>query len=80
MSMGEENTIHRAFKEHPDTVGETYVGHAKQANRIGWMMIAGGIACVIHGIFPFLYTRTGSKMIRWLSLAARKRKPHRAQA
>lgn len=78
MSMGESATLQKAFKEHPEAVGETYVGHAKQANRIGWMMIAGGFACLVHAIFPFLYTRTASKMIRWLSLAARKRKPQRA--
>ena len=72
------STIERYFKEHPDSVGETYVEHAGQAGRIGLVMIGGGLACFIHAVFPFLFTRTASKMIRYLSLAARKRRPQRA--
>jgi hypothetical protein len=75
MSMGETSTVHRAFKGHPESVGETYVGHARQATRIGGVMIAGGFCCLVHAVFPFLFKRTGSKMIRYLSLVARKRKP-----
>jgi hypothetical protein len=29
-------------------------------------MIIGGIACLLHGIFPFLFVRTGSDQIRLL--------------
>lgn len=72
--------IERYFKEHPESVGETYVGHAVQANRIGWVMIGGGLACLIHAIFPFLFPRTASKMIRYLSMVARKRRPRIARA
>ena len=75
MSMGETQKIERAFKEHPESVGETYVGHAEQASRIGLVMIGGGLACLIHAVFPFLYTRTASKMIRYLSMVAKKRRP-----
>jgi hypothetical protein len=78
-SKGLPPMITRYFREHPQSVGESYVGHAKQANRIGWVMIAGGLACLIHAVFPFLYPRTASKMIRYLSLVARKRKPRRAE-
>ena len=78
MSTGETTRIHRAFKEHPESVGETYVGHAKVANRMGWVMIGTGICCLVHAVFPFLFKRTGSKMIRWMSLMARKRRPHQA--
>lgn len=78
MSMGEQTEIKRAFKEHPESVGETYVGHAKQANKIGWLMIGTGICCLVHAVFPFLFTRTASQRIRYLNMVARKRKPQRA--
>lgn len=53
----------RAFTEHPASVGETWRGHSLQATRFGARMIAGGLACVVHGIFPFLFVKTGSKCI-----------------
>ena len=36
------------------------------ASGFGLRMIAGGLACLVHGIFPFLFTRTGSEAIREL--------------
>ena len=29
-------------------------------------LITTGIACLIHGIFPFMFERTGSNMVRQL--------------
>jgi hypothetical protein len=78
MSLAAETSLTRPFKEHPDAVGESYVEHAEVAGRMGTVMIAAGVACLVHAVFPFLFTRTGSKMIRWMSLSARKRKPRRA--
>lgn len=78
MSMGETTKITQAFKDHPTSVGETYVGHAKQANRIGWLMIGTGICCLVHAVFPFFFTRTASQRIRYLSMVAKKRRPERA--
>ncbi|WP_189047411.1 DUF6356 family protein [Aliidongia dinghuensis] len=59
----------RLFTEHPASVGETYFEHMRFASRTGAMMIAGGCACLIHGLLPFLCTTTGSRTIR--TLAAR---------
>jgi hypothetical protein len=78
MSLAAETSLTRPFKEHPDAVGETYVEHAGVASRMGTVMIAAGFACLLHAVFPFLFKRTGSKMIRWMSLTARKRRPGRA--
>jgi len=72
--------IERAFKQHPESIGETYVEHAKHANRIGWLMIAGGCACLVHAVFPFLCERTGSRMIKKLADATAKRVPAHEQA
>lgn len=53
----------KAFTEHPAAVGETYGEHLVQASRFGGRMILGGIACLLHGIFPFLFVKTGSREI-----------------
>ncbi len=49
------------FKDHPNSVGETYIEHAKFASLSGVRLIIAGIACIIHGILPFLFVRTGSE-------------------
>jgi hypothetical protein len=54
------------FTDHPATVGETYTEHFGVATRFGLRMIAGGIGAVLHGVFPFLFTTTGSRTIEAL--------------
>jgi hypothetical protein len=54
------------FTDHPHHVGETYLQHLRFASGFGLKMIGGGLACVIHGLFPFLFTTTGSRTIRGL--------------
>ena len=68
----------RHFTEHPASVGETYFEHLKFASRTGAMMLAGGCACIVHGLMPFLCTTTGSRTIR--TLAARLGGAQRRQA
>jgi len=58
-----------AFTRHPQSVGETYGEHFIFASSFGLRMINGGLACVVHGLFPFLFVRTGSKTV--LALHAR---------
>jgi hypothetical protein len=53
----------KLFTEHPASVDETYGEHFAMATGFGLRMIAGGFACLIHGIFPFLFVKTGSKQI-----------------
>ena len=53
----------RPFTKHPETVGESYFGHMRSAFGFGWAMVSGGLACLIHGIFPFLCVKTGSRCI-----------------
>ncbi|MFZ9709377.1 MAG: DUF6356 family protein [Steroidobacteraceae bacterium] len=56
----------RAFTAHPASVGESYVGHLGQASRFGLRMIRAGLACLIHGLFPFLFVTTGSEAVKAL--------------
>ncbi|MFN2098535.1 DUF6356 family protein [Altererythrobacter sp. MF3-039] len=58
--------IIKAFTEHPESVGETYGEHFVHASSFGIRMILGGFACMLHGILPFLFVKTGSNQIQTL--------------
>lgn len=55
-----------SFTEHPAAVGETYAQHFHVATGFGVRMIGGGLACLVHAFFPFLFETTGSSAIRSL--------------
>ncbi len=55
------------FSAHPRDVGESYLEHGVFACRYGAKMTAGGIAAFIHGLFPFLFQSTGSRITRELN-------------
>jgi uncharacterized protein DUF6356 len=57
----------RAFTEHPASVGESYSEHLGRASYFGLRMVFAGIACLLHGLLPFLFVRTGSRAIAELS-------------
>ncbi len=52
------------FTEHPQSVGETYFEHFTVATSFGVPMILAGFACLLHGIFPFLFEKTGSNIVK----------------
>jgi len=54
------------FTEHPQSVGETYFQHMGTSVSFGFRMLGGGLACLVHGIFPFLCTTRGSDTIKAL--------------
>ncbi|MEH3159873.1 MAG: DUF6356 family protein [Sphingomonas taxi] len=54
------------FTDHPASVGESYTQHMRVATGFGLRMIAGGVAALVHGICPFLFTTTGSRTIEAL--------------
>ena len=56
----------RAFTQHPASVGETYWQHLRHAAAFGVRMMLGGAACVLHGVLPFLFVKTGSRQIETL--------------
>lgn len=57
----------RAFTEHPSSVGESYGEHLLRAVGFGTRMMWAGFACVVHGVLPFLFVRTGSRAIAELN-------------
>ncbi|MGN6515137.1 MAG: DUF6356 family protein [Rhizomicrobium sp.] len=54
------------FTSHPHSVGETYSQHLASACSFGVRMVVAGSACLLHGVFPFLFVRTGSTTVRHL--------------
>ena len=54
------------FTAHPNSVGESYLEHGLFACRYGAKMTAGGLAALLHGVFPFLFQATGSRITREL--------------
>jgi len=58
--------LSRLFTAHPASVGETYFGHLLQATSFGLRMLIAGIACILHGLFPFWFVTTGSDAMKEL--------------
>ena len=54
------------FLEHPASVGESYLQHMGQALRFSALLCVTGVACLLHGLLPFLFKDTGSNNIRRL--------------
>lgn len=51
------------FTEHPASVGESYLQHLFASTSFGLRMLAGGCACMLHGLLPFLFVTVGSRTV-----------------
>ena len=49
------------FTRHPKEVGESYGHHLMNASAFGFRMLAGGLAVLVHSVFPFMFVNTGSR-------------------
>lgn len=54
------------FTEHPNSVGENYVEHMGQAMSFALPLFLAAFACLAHAFLPFLFEKTGSKIISGL--------------
>jgi hypothetical protein len=61
--------VRNPFTAHPREVGETYFEHGLFACRYGAKMALGGLAAFLHGLMPFLFQTTGSRITRELHAA-----------
>ena len=50
------------FTEHPRSVNETYGEHFGFALKFGVKMTLGGLAAMLHAVFPFLFITTAGKV------------------
>ena len=58
--------LKRLFKDHPESVGETYLEHMRAALWFSTTMARAALCCFVHAFLPFLFTRTGSGAIERL--------------
>lgn len=58
--------LKRLFTEHPASVDETYLEHVGVALGFGLKMFIGTLVCLVHAFLPFLFVKTGSRVITQL--------------
>jgi hypothetical protein len=63
-----------AFTEHPRSVGESYWQHMGVALSFAGSMLLGAAASLVHAVFPFLCTKTGSGIVMALHEQVTKRR------
>lgn len=70
-----------SFTEHPASVDESYLEHLRHASGFAASMIAGGFACLVHAVLPFLFTTTGSGVVATLytRMVTHRRQPGRPE-
>ena len=55
--------ITRVFLDHPASVEETYLEHARFAGGFSLKLFAAAGAALVHAVIPCLFEKTASKMI-----------------
>jgi hypothetical protein len=65
------------FRDHPASVGETYLQHLTVALGYSLRLFAAGLAALLHGFLPFLCKTSASAAIKEMhaEMAARKARP-----
>lgn len=53
----------RAFRDHPASVGETYLAHMAFAAWFASRLFLAGAAALVHAFLPFLFETTASRMV-----------------
>ena len=56
----------RFFREHPASVGESYLEHLAKAFGFGLRLIATGVACLVHALVPAAFSTAASNTVRSL--------------
>ena len=55
--------IRKIFLDHPDSVDETYLEHARFAAGFSLKLFAAAFCALIHAFIPAAFEKTASKMI-----------------
>lgn len=56
----------KLFTQHPASVGETYFEHLLMAGGFALSMFAAACICLVHAVLPFMFEKTGSRMVAHL--------------
>jgi hypothetical protein len=55
--------VRHAFNAHPHELGETYFQHQAAAFTYARVLLCAGLAALVHGILPCLFTTTASRAV-----------------
>lgn len=61
MTVQDKNS--NRLNAHLKSIDEGYFEHMGHALRFSGHMMAGGLACLLHAVFPFAFANTGSQAI-----------------
>ena len=53
----------RLFSTHPNSVGETNLQHMGSALTFAGKLMAATLCCLVHAVLPFLFVKTGSRIV-----------------
>ncbi|VVE43486.1 capsule biosynthesis protein [Pandoraea morbifera] len=53
----------KIFTQHPASVGENYFQHMGSALSFALPLLGAFLACLVHALLPFLFEKTGSRLI-----------------
>ena len=53
----------RLFSAHPNSVGESYFEHMASALTFAGKLLAATLCCLVHAVLPFLFVKTGSRIV-----------------
>lgn len=67
--------VERAFTEHPQDTGETYGEHLLFTTKMTGRLLYSSAVLMLHGLLPFLCTRTASQQIEKIYGIMRSRIP-----
>lgn len=59
--------VQEIFREHPQSVNQTYLEHLRDGLDYGLTSCLSGGALIVHSFFPFLFQSTGSTMVKELN-------------
>lgn len=59
-------TLSNLFTEHPSSVNETYLEHMEMSSSFSFWLFVAGFCALIHAVLPFMFEKTGSKIINKL--------------
>ncbi|MEM7090616.1 MAG: DUF6356 family protein [Pseudomonadota bacterium] len=66
----------KAFTEHPQSVGESYLQHAGFALGFAASLFIAGLAALSHAILPFTFQKTASEIVARLYARTHNRGSH----
>lgn len=70
--------IKTLFKEHPNSINETYKEHFQIASKIGFKLFFASAACITHSIFPFMFKTTASRYVQEINELFTNRNPRKS--